>query len=575
MNNLAPIVLFVYNRPWHTKQTINALLQNEGAIESELIIYSDAAKSSKDCANVQAVRNYISSISGFKRVEIIEREKNWGLASSIIDGVTATVSEFGKVIVLEDDMVTSPFFLSYMNDALNRFSNDPRVISVHAYTYPVKEILPEAFFLKGADCWGWGTWKRGWDHFNADGQELLGELNRRELIEEFDFKGAYGYSRMLKAQIAGHNDSWAIRWYASAFLANKLTIYPGRSLVHNIGNDDSGMHCGWSKKHDARLSESPIDLSNILVAHSNVAYKAFECFFRQNGGVIHIAVNLFKKHFLKFIMNCQVKSHLHNWVPPIVLRKLNSALNKGVAFTGSYSTWEDAHANSIGYDSDNILDKVLESTLKVKNGEAVFERDSVLFDEIEYSWPLLSGLMFAAARNSENLKVLDFGGSLGSCYFQCLKFVDELPSVKWGVVEQSNFVLAGLEHIADDQISFFQTIEECNSSLRPNVVLLSSVLQYVKKPEDVLKQISLLDVNTIIIDRTPFSTNGVPQIVIQNVPPKIYSASYPMHIFSEKEVLESIGPNWRVVERFLSPEGCLSSNDGHHFSFNSIILIKV
>lgn len=239
---LAPLVLFVYNRPWHTTQTVNSLRGNYLADETDLIIFSDGPKRGSDVKAVNDVRSVIKDITGFRSLEIIESDVNKGLAISIIAGVSRILDKFEQVIVLEDDMVTSPYFLTYMNSALKLYKNDDKVISIHGYVYPVSAALPDTFFLKGADCWGWATWRRGWQLFNPDGQFLLNELKRQELTMEFDFYGAYPFTRMLKQQISGKNDSWAIRWYASAFLQNKLTLYPGKSLVQNIGNDTSGTH---------------------------------------------------------------------------------------------------------------------------------------------------------------------------------------------------------------------------------------------------------------------------------------------------------------------------------------------
>lgn len=280
----APIALFVYNRLEHTRRTVNALQQNRLAEQSELIIFSDAPKQPAEAENVRAVREYIRQLDGFKSVTVIERATNLGLAGSIIDGVTAVVTKYGRVIVLEDDMLTSEHFLTYMNEALEAYEADDRVISIHGYTYPVSRSMPEAFFLLGADCWGWATWRRGWACFNPDGHYLLDELKRRNLLDAFDFKGAYPYSKMLEGQINGNNDSWAIRWYASAFLAEKLTLYPGRSLIHNIGNDASGTHCDETNVFNTNLSATPIDLGNIEIIPSSLGREAFEDFFRRTQG---------------------------------------------------------------------------------------------------------------------------------------------------------------------------------------------------------------------------------------------------------------------------------------------------
>ncbi|MDO8652466.1 MAG: glycosyltransferase [Undibacterium sp.] len=283
---LAPIVLFAYARPDHVRRTVESLSCNPGASDHELIVFSDAARTPDKQSAVDQVRGYLESIKGFRSVTIYHRPHNFGLAKSVISGVTQVLVEHERVIVVEDDLLTSPHFLAYMNDALDRFADDERVISIHGYVYPVQRTLPEAFFLPGADCWGWATWRRGWGIFSADGQALLDELKRRDLLKEFDFNGTYGYSKMLEGQIKGLNNSWAVRWYASAFLAGKLTLYPGRSLVHNIGNDGSGTHCGDGSSLNAILSATTINLSALEVVPSAPGQAAFESFFRKSQGTL-------------------------------------------------------------------------------------------------------------------------------------------------------------------------------------------------------------------------------------------------------------------------------------------------
>ena len=295
---LSPIVLFAFNRPDHLRATVEALKQNLLAKDSDLVLYLDGPKSDLLDSKVLKVCEYAHQIDGFKSIQIIERETNLGLANSVINGVSEVVSKYEKVIVLEDDMVTSPYFLSYMNDSLEHFNDDERVISIHGYVYPVKDKLPESFFLRGADCWGWATWKRGWEQFNPDGQYLLQQLAERDLVNAFNFNGSYSFSKMLEEQVKGSNDSWAVRWYASAFLAGKLTLYPGRSLVHNIGNDSSGVHCGEDSSHDVLLAASPIDLNSIEVQPSAIGTAAFDRFFKENNpSFMAKLINRLKKVF--------------------------------------------------------------------------------------------------------------------------------------------------------------------------------------------------------------------------------------------------------------------------------------
>lgn len=283
MSNYSPITLFVYNRFTHTRQTVEALQKNTLARQSNLIIFSDAPKTQANASAVVNVREYIHQIDGFKSVSIVERPKNLGLANSIIDGVTSVVNKHGRVIVLEDDMVTSPFFLQYMNDGLNVYESNEDVASIHGYVYPIKD-LPETFFLKGADCWGWATWKEKWAMFEPDGVKLLDELKSRNLTNRFDLNGAYSFTQMLADQIAGKNNSWAVRWHASVFLKNKYTLYPGKSLVLNIGNDGSGTHCGETDKFSSELCNEAIKVYPITAEDNQQALLSIERYFRSQKG---------------------------------------------------------------------------------------------------------------------------------------------------------------------------------------------------------------------------------------------------------------------------------------------------
>ncbi len=241
---LAPIALFVYNRPKHTQQTVEALQRNALAIESVLYIFSDASKSSEAAEAVRAVREYIKGVTGFRSISIVERGGNWGLANSITDGVTRLCNEYGRVIVLEDDLVVSPHFLEYMNAALDRYREDERVMQISGHMFPV-DITAEtdAVFLPMTTSWGWATWQRAWQHFDpaATGYEKL--KRDVKLRRQFNLDGAYDYFGMLELQLQGKIDSWAVRWHLSVFLRSGITLFPRKTLVRNMGFDGSGTHC--------------------------------------------------------------------------------------------------------------------------------------------------------------------------------------------------------------------------------------------------------------------------------------------------------------------------------------------
>lgn len=242
-----PIALFVYNRPAHTREAIEALRKCELAKQSDLFIFSDAARTDKDAHAVSGVRQYIRNIDGFKSVSITERDTNFGLANSIIDGVTSVINAYGRIIVLEDDLIVAPGFLEFMNDALDKYESQSSVVQVSGYMFPVTvDIDEDALFLPMTTSWGWATWKRAWQLFDPDAKGYASLKNDSTLRKRFNLDGAFDYFSMLEDQLVGRVNSWAIRWYLATFLCNGLTLYPRQSLVSNIGFDGSGTHCGAS-----------------------------------------------------------------------------------------------------------------------------------------------------------------------------------------------------------------------------------------------------------------------------------------------------------------------------------------
>ena len=276
----APIALFVYNRPIHTRKLIESLLENIESKDTQLFIFSDAAKDKNSIDSVEKVRAYVNKISGFKSITIIPAEHNKGLANSLIDGISYVLERNYRVIVLEDDLVVSPYFLRYMNSGLDVYRDEKQVASIHGYCYPTMQIEADTFFLRGADCWGWATWRRAWNYFESDGQKLLSMLEQAGLMKKFDLDGAYPYVRMLKDQIKGKNNSWAIRWHASCFIKNMMTLYPAVSLVQNIGNDNSGTHCSVTNAFDVVLANHPIQVKKIEVRENMEARNQVAIFFK-------------------------------------------------------------------------------------------------------------------------------------------------------------------------------------------------------------------------------------------------------------------------------------------------------
>ena len=240
---------------------------------------------------------------------------------------------------------------------------------------------------------------------------------------------------------------------------------------------------------------------------------------------------------------------LRDLVPPILANFYNRLASRG-GFSGNYASWEEAVRVSTGYDSDVILNKVRDSLLKVKRGEHVYERDSVLFDRVQYSWPLLAGLLWIASQKDNRLNLVDFGGSLGSTYYQNRKFLSQLKELHWSIVEQKKFAECGKRDFENEHVKFYDDIEECFGEQRPDAILLSGVLQYLEKPYALLEKVQSLGFEFILVDRTPFLEKGGDRITVQRVPPEIFPASYPCWFFSREKFLDAMDFRYRLVEEF-------------------------
>lgn len=287
MQNLAPIALFVYNRPEHTRRTLKFLQQNLLADESRLYIFSDAAKNASQQVAVNEVRELIKNTTGFKSVKIIEQKENLGLANSIIDGVTKLVAEYGKIIVFEDDLLSSPHTLQYFNEALKKYENEEKVMHISAYMYPLAgaNTLPETFLYRAAHSWGWATWQQTWENFNPNIDDLISQFDKQK-IKAFSIEGTMNFWKQILEFKNGKNNSWAIRWYASIFLKNGLTLNPTKSLIHNIGHDGTGIHSNVEKTYFVAINKNKINNFPTLIQENKQAYNLIKSFLSKRKGNI-------------------------------------------------------------------------------------------------------------------------------------------------------------------------------------------------------------------------------------------------------------------------------------------------
>ncbi|PCJ15891.1 MAG: sugar transferase [Candidatus Cloacimonadota bacterium] len=300
MSNLAPIVLFVYDRLDKTKKTINALQKNKLAKYSDLYIYSDAAKSKKIQNCVDEVRQYIECINGFGKVIIIYREKNWGLANSIIDGVTSIINKYGKVIVLEDDLVTSPYFLKYMNDALLFYKNKKKVWHISGWNYLINtSSLEDIFLWRLMNCWGWATWQDRWQSFEKNTDKIMDQFSETE-INRFNLDGTADFWAQVIANKKKKINTWAIFWYATIFKNDGLCLNPTQTFVENIGQDGSGVHCKGGNSYCGELSTCKNIEFNEVFSENKIALSRIQkLYINQKKSILVRIINKVFRMFIK------------------------------------------------------------------------------------------------------------------------------------------------------------------------------------------------------------------------------------------------------------------------------------
>jgi len=293
----APIALFAFRRPERTARLLRSLLANPEVRSSRVYAFCDGARREEDEPLVARTRQVIAE-AGLPHVEVVERPRNLGLAANVVDGVTRLCGEAGRVIVLEDDLILSPRFLRYLNDALDRYQDEPRVFAVSGYMYPVRsQGAHDALFLPFISSWGWATWARAWRCFDpaaAGARQVLADAASRR---RFDLEGAYGFSRMLRRQLAGQSDSWAIRWYLSVFSRGGLSLFPRRSLVENDGFDGASTHCRGPRPAHAAARADDLEVERFPpVAVDEAAYQAVRSLLATDSSLLARALRRLRRH---------------------------------------------------------------------------------------------------------------------------------------------------------------------------------------------------------------------------------------------------------------------------------------
>ena len=533
MNNTA-VAVFAYKRPVHLLRVLRALTPQVRSRGIPVYIFLDGPKSDLDAPKVESCFS-IAQIYQEKYGFVVHKKSfNHGLYMSLTSGVTEMFKQFQRLIVLEDDILASPYFIDYMLDGLSIYEENPRVASIHGYTLPFSSEVPETFFLRGADCWGWATWRDRWSLFRSDASNMVREIVERNLSKEFDLGGYVSNLRLLKNRAEHKSNSWAICWHASCFLAEKLTLYPGRSLVQNIGLDSSGEHCAQSSQHEVCLSPNPVRVAQVETIES---FKMFNLYGRLQAP-LPLTTRLYYRFRNKSSQFRQkLRSSLRNLFPSKLLVQ------------GNFESYEDAILASSPYDGQAIISQVTEAASAVLRGDAAYERDGKAYISRPSDLKIYERLRILLKPNST---VVDFGGGVGGLFFNAPEVFPH--NCRKIVIEQPSMVSAGrkLHQASDIDIQFIES-RNISSLPKTDIIIFSAVLQYIKNSFEVLQEaIKACNPRTIILDRTAISHAKCTWQLQLN--PGYYSSdvSYPIQFINIKDLLAALS-GYRLVSSWSNP----------------------
>lgn len=528
-----PVVLFAYARTAHLARVLACLRANRVPL---IEAFADGPKGAADASRVAETRTMLRAID-WCEVRLIERAENMGLGRNILAGVSEVAARHNAFIVWEDDLIAVPGTYAWMCAALRQFAQDERVMSVTAWTHP--RVIPASisdrpYFDGRAECWVWGAWTRSWHGMKDEtAATKLAAAEKRGIRAD-----AYGGDLPRMAEAEERQNIWAVRWLYHHFQHGGLCVRPPWSMVEHIGFDTSATNA----QHATEWANPPLRVAPPVPEVWPVADEHPDC--RR----LWRAANPSKRLSWARAYS-RGRRVLKGVVPPQWQRWLRR-LRQTRVYHGDYVGWAEAQRASRGYGDPAIAEKTIWAARAVRDGLAAWERDTVLFQTPEANEPLLRTLRAVADEEGGQLHLVDFGGALGSTWWQHRPWLTDINSVRWSVVEQTALVAAGQAEFSGGPVKFYSSLTECSRVERPAVVLLSSVLPYLEKPHDLLAEIAAGSFRHVIIDRTGFVTRRRDRLTVQRVPPEIYDASYPCWFFNRTTLLGALGVDWELIDEW-------------------------
>lgn len=534
---LIPVVLFAYARPVHLARVLACLRENAVPL---IYAFADGAKGAADATAVGGTRALLRTID-WCEVKLMERAENLGLGRNVLAGVEEVAAHHEAFIVWEDDLICVPGTYDWMCAALRHYAGDRRVMSVSAWTHPrvtPGDVGDQPYFDARADCWVWGAWARSWTGMTAE----TAEQKMRQAARRGVAPSAHGADLPQQAAYEQRRNVWAVRWLYHHLLHGGLCVRPPWSMVEHIGFDAGATNAAGSEEwaNPPLRSVPPVPASWPEPGSHPACPHLWQAAYPR----ARLTVRLRRKGF-------QVVRALGRRLLPQAWRARFHSAFGWRWFRGDYRDWAEARAASGGYDDQAILRKVLAATLEVKAGRAAFERDGVLFHAPEPDGPFLGVLQEIARTQGGRLRVLDFGGSLGSNYWRHRAALPAGDALRWDVVEQPAFVEVGRQHLGDTPLRFYHDTDAARTATGGHDVwLCSCVLQYLEEPFRRLEEWSRSGVPFVLLNNLPLHERGPDRLRVQHVPPSIYPATYPVWFFNRVEFRRRVEEHYMIVKEF-------------------------
>lgn len=538
-----PVLFLIFNRPDVTELVFEAIKK---AKPKKLFIAADGPRANKagEKEKCEETRKLVlDRIDWECEVKTLFREENLGCKYAVSGAITWFFENAEEGIILEDDCLPDADFFIYCSELLEKYRDDSSVMHIGSNNFNnVSEKRKSSYYFSHyVEIWGWATWRRAWKLYDPEMKSFPGLDKSNFLKNTFKSSAEREYwTNCFNTSFENKVDTWDYQWVFCVYLNSGLCITPYTNLVTNLGFRPDATHT--TTYHPAFSNMKALPIGKLVhPAEVKVSWEDDQLTYKN--------IYQSKTSFKRTIFNTIKKNKL---LYDLLKRAYNKFYTptKTDGWFGNYANWSEAEKLCTGYNYENILEKVKNAVVKVKNGEAVYERDSVLFDKIQYSQPLVDAFKEIAKENGQVLHVTDFGGSLGSSYFQNRSFLSDLKELKWSVVEQKHFVDSGKQYIEGDQLKFYYSIDDALNVQKPQVLFLSSVIPYFEKPYDLIEKCLSYNFDYIIIDRTAFIESDKERITVQIVPEWIYKASYPSWFFNEKKFVNAFQQNYKLINEF-------------------------